>query len=361
MSHTPQPYYDLPSRSPGQTPMSPKPSGIRRFLSSTVLLGGIIACVLLASIGVSAAGGVVAGENERDHRATQTTTAELELQFNLGISDLDAGRYELAAQRFRWILDLDSDYPGVLESLAEAQRRMNEATISTQAPTLPPSGSANPEEIFSEAQGYFEAHQWENTITRLRELQMLDPRFREIEVKEMLYEALKSLGVSYIRGDRIEEGLFLLDEASMIRALDDQTEGERHLATLYATGQSYWDLNWPVVIQNFQVIYDTIPTYRDVADLLWEAHVMYGDQLSQQGSLCGAAEQYRTALEIRLDSETQEKYDLTAKDCASPTIIPTATTIGTSGPTPTAGPSPTGGPTPTGGVTLTPTPEWNIP
>jgi tetratricopeptide (TPR) repeat protein len=337
MSQTQPPYYGT-SPSPAPPPRPRRPSGIRRVLSSTVLLVGIIVCVLLASIGVGAFGGAIAGQKERGFHATQTTTAGLDLQFGLGLSNLEEGRYELAAQRFRWILERNPDYPSAAERLAEAERRINEAGGGTAVPTLPPSDTENPDELFAEAQSYFNDQQWENAITRLQELQALDPRYQEIEVKEMLYESLTSLGLIYIRGDRIEEGLFLLDQAAVIRPLEDQIEGERHLATLYITGRTYWGLNWPVVIQNLQVIYDTVPAYRDVAERLWEARVKYGDQLAAQGSQCGAAEQYSTALEIREDSVLQEKYETAASACAHPTLTATVTPEVTPGPTPTKTP-----------------------
>lgn len=353
------------SRSPEQTPTSPQEqsppvrgprTGIRRVLSSTVILVGIIACTLLTAILIAGTGGVIAGQKERDVRATQTVMADLDEQFLLGVSNLEQGRYELAAQRFRWILDHDPDYPGVTEHLAEAEQQLSQTGVSPDSqPTLPPSEASNPEELFTEAQTYYEDEQWQNAITRLRELEALDSTFRTIEVQEMLHESLKSLGITYIRGDRLEEGLFLLEQAAVIQPLDDQTEGERRLATLYMTGRSYWNLNWPVVIDNLRIVYDIAPNYRDVSPLLWGAYINYGDLLVELDAQCEAAEMYLSALELEEDAAVREKYDAASSACTQPATAPTATLLFTPESSPDPGSTSTPGPTSVPGVGPSPT------
>lgn len=351
--------YSTPTSLPRPSRRKLRMARVRQMMSSSLVTLGIFGCVLLTAVGFSAAGGVVAGQKERDVRATQTVVAGMDEQFNLGIANLREGRYELAALRFHWIIGLDPAYPGAAEWLAEAERLLSASGIGTQAPALPPSTSHNPDEIFAEAKGYFDSQQWENAITRLEELRALDPAYKTAEVRQMLWQAYKTLGLAYIRGDRIEEGLFLLDQAAAIQPLDDQTEGERRLATLYSTGKSYWGLNWPVVISNLEIVYATAPDYRDVADLLWEAYVNYGDQLNQSGAVCEAADQYETALTLRPDEEVSRKRAMAQSACdnGGGQVTPTPGSSTTPGPSPTPGATAT--PTPAG--SLTPTPEWNIP
>ena len=308
------------------------------------MLSGIMLCVVATAILLASVGGAVAGQKERNLQATQTTVAEIDLQFQLGMADLEQARYALAAERFRWILERVPDYPGAAEGLAEAERLQSQA--GTPQATLIPGSAENPDELFAEAQAFYDQQDWPNAIARLQQLQALDPRYREVEVKEMLYEALSTLGLAYIRGDRIEEGLVLLDQAEEIRPLDDLTEGERYLVTLYITGRSYWDLNWPIVIENFQAIYELAPEYRDVAQKLWEARVHYAGQLEALGAYCDAAAQYEAALDLREDSVIQEKYDQAAEACANPTPIPTATPLTAL----TRTPAPTPSPTSSGGI-----------
>lgn len=340
------------------SPPERKRHSIRRTLSTGAILLGTLVCVVIAAISVSALGGYVAGQRERSTQATQTAVAEIDVQYGLGLADMEAGKYGPAANRFRWILERNPNYPGAAERLAEAEQRMVQAEPT--ASILPPSTSQDPETLFAEAKGYYARQDWPGAIRRLQELQALDEQFRVVEVKEMLYVSLTTLGLSYVRGDRIEEGLFLLEQAEEIRPLDDQAAGERYLATLYSTGQTYWNLNWPVVIANFEAIYELAPNYRDISDRLWEAYIKYGDQLARQGAQCDAAFQYEAALALRDDSIVRDKHREAGTACANPTPLPTATPLGAN--TPTDQPV-TPGITniPDGDVTLTPTPLWNIP
>ncbi|MBN1311916.1 MAG: hypothetical protein JXB30_10895 [Anaerolineae bacterium] len=294
-----------------------------QLFSSTMMLGGIIACVLAAALGVAAAGGAIAGQNELNARATQTTTAEIGVQFAQGMQDIEQGNYALAAERFRWVLRVAPDYPGAAEGLVQAENALNQP--STPMATLAASSSQNPDELFAEAQEYYDAGEWANAIRRFQDLLVVVPTYREDEVKEMLYRALVTLGLQYVRGERLQEGLAYLDQASEIRPLDDQAEGERHWAKLYLTGRTYSDLNWAIAIENFRAIYDVVPSYRDVKDQLWKAYVSYGDFLAALGGHCDAADQYDEALAIRGSDEVRAKYDMAAEECANPTATPSPT------------------------------------
>lgn len=310
-------------------------SGLMRIFSSTIAMVAIIGCALLGAVGVAGIGGMIAGQNERNVRATQTATADISVQFSQGMSDLESGHYALAAQRFRWILQVAPGYPGAAEGLAQAESALSQT--STPLATLSPSGSQNPDELFAEAEGYYNATEWANAIARFQELQLVSPTYRDAEVKEMLHRALVTLGLQYVRGDRLQEGLTLLDQARAIRPLDDQAEGERHLATLYTTARTYFGLNWSITIENFEAIYEVAPNYRDVKDLLWQAYITNGDQLVALGAHCDAATQYEEALRLRRKDELQTKLDAAAEACANPTPTPLGDLTTTPDGTPGAG------------------------
>jgi tetratricopeptide (TPR) repeat protein len=321
------PDYDLLPPQQDSPPAGPPHPG-RQFVLSTLLLVIIVACAMAAALAVAAGGGVIAGQNQRNIQATQTTVADLDVQYSLGINDLQQGRYELAALRFRWIIERVPDYPGAAQKLAEAESLLAQGggvPSVIETPVLVPLQS--PEELFAEAQDLFNRQDWENAIIRLQQIQALDPAYQQIQVREMLYQALATLGLSYIRGDRIQEGLVLLEQAEAIRPLDDQTAGERYFASLYITGRTYWGLSWPVVIQNFQALYDVVPNYRDVASRLREAYTAYGDQLTALGAHCDAAVQYEAALNLQEDDTVREKYRAATEACANPTPTPSPTPL----------------------------------
>jgi tetratricopeptide (TPR) repeat protein len=304
-------------------------SRIRHYVSSGILVVGILGCVMISALVVAASGGYVAGQKQRNVSATQTTTVDIDVQYQLGISDLAEGNFQLAAERFRWVLDRRPDYPGAAELLAEAQSGVaaGSATNGTAVPTLIPSTSDDPEQLFNEGQAFYNSQDWSNAINRLEEVRGIDPTFRAIEVQEMLYTAYSTLGLAYIRGERIEEGLFLLEQAEQIRPLDDLTAGERYLARLYSTGHLYWGLNWRVVIDNFVAIYELAPNYRDVFPKLTEAYVEYGKQLVQSGAACDAVQQYDNSLALKEDQVVRDLKREAEEACANPTPLATATAL----------------------------------
>jgi|GEM_PF-1047358 len=330
-----------------------KTSYWHRLASSSLIYILILLCVLALAISISGIGGAVAGQRERDLRATQTTIVDLNLQFTLGLDDLQAGRYELAAQRFRWILQRDPARTDVAAALDEAERRLLNPDTTPTPTRVPAASGQDLETLFAEASDYYARQQWENAIIRLQEIQARDAGFREVEVKQTLHTALKTLGLIYIRGDRIEEGILLLEQAREIRPLDDLTEGEIYLATLYLTGRSYKQLNWAIAIQNFEALYAVAPTYRDVESQLLESYKSYGAVLTAQNAWCEAEQVYEAALTLENSAELQEEYEAAHRACSDPFFQPPSTTPGG----PATQPLPTGQATQEDPFTGIPTPR----
>ncbi|NDJ35021.1 MAG: hypothetical protein GYB64_10170 [Chloroflexi bacterium] len=328
------------------TEPNPRPdlsTGRRRTLGSLLIVVGTLLCVLITSLGISAGGGYIAGRRERSSYMTQTVSADLEAQYEAAQEDIANGQYSLAVQRIQFILQIDPDYPGAADRLAEIARLRNEANAPPPPPTpIPPSTAEDVDELYAEAAALYETQEWAGAIDRLEELQALAPDYQADDIQERLYEARRLLGLQYVRSDRLQEGVVLLQAADRIRPLDDQSAGELFLAELYLTGLSYWELGWNTVIRNLVIIYEIAPDYRDVEERLLTAYTSYGDQLVVSGSYCQAVEQYESALAIEEDDDLAGAAEDAADLCANP---------------PTAGASPSEpGSTPVGTVTLTPGP-----
>lgn len=297
--------------------------GRERLRSPLFVLILIGLCVLSAAVVMAIAGGLRAGQQTRDTYATQTTVAEIDLQYRLGLDNLAAGDYGLAAQRLSWVLERAPGYLDAAERLAEARSLGEGGVEAVVATPIPPSEADTLGEQFDEARAFYQRGEYEAAIDRLQTLQAIDPTYRTGEVQEMLYDALTTLGVRYIRSDdRLEEGIFLLEQASAIRPLDNQTDGERLLATFYITGEQYWGLNWAVVIRNFEEIYAVAPNYQDVATRLRQAYIRYGDQLAIGGAPCDAVSLYESAQRLQNDTDIQAKLDAAVEACENPSPTP---------------------------------------
>jgi len=308
------PRRQTPPKSSSRSKQGRKKVIIDKALYSTLGFFGVIACSTSFVVALSAGSGVAVGQRDRNIMATATTVAGFDLQYELGVDDVSNGRYAIAAQRFRWIVDRAPDYQDAQLQLQQAERQITSGGFQ---PTAPPSDSDNPAELYAEAQVFAEEEEWVNVINRLEDLKLIDPTYEEDAVNELLFEALETLGLIYVRGERIEEGLFLLERASQIMPLSDQAEGERIVAELYSDVQIYVGLDWAKVVEAYAEIYDRAPDYRNIAAELKNASVEYGDELAAEGDYCDAANQYQFALNLYeiLDEVVEQKYEDAADRC----------------------------------------------
>jgi len=109
--------------------------------------------------------------------------------------------------------------------------------------------------------------------------------------------------------------------------------------------------NWPEAIQILNEMMAIDPSYDDLLEKLYRAHLNYGWELMAQSQCSEALAEFRAAYELRPDGdEAQLGLEMVARYCAtpvpsqSPTVVPTATPPSTPGVTPTVVPTST--PTP---------------
>jgi tetratricopeptide (TPR) repeat protein len=304
-----------------ETTSSTGPARLTRPLS---LLGWSFACILLAVLGGCALAGYRAGVNQRDQRLRATQAAELQQQYDLGVADLAAGRHELAAERFQYILNLDPDYPGAAEKLAEAHAKMNHT--ATPAPTATPLPvSQDPAEIFALAQKAYTSGDWDGVIALLSQLHALDPDYKAVEADGMVFVALRNRGVARIQqGDEMEAGIFDLDQAKAFGPLDSEALNYRAWARLYLDAQSYWGVNWQQTVETLKLLYVLAPNFHDTSRRLYEATLSYAAQLAASGDHCAAAEQYAASQQLFVDPGVAEAQATAQAVCLlTPTPTPT--------------------------------------
>ena len=267
-----------------------------------LLIGLAAVAVVLAALASAAYAGYQVGTSQRQAAAQSTQAVDLQHQYELGLADLAAGRYEVAQARFEYILQLDPQF-------RDARQRLDQAGLALQAtatptPTLaPPTPTATPSaipsheaaDLFSQAQALFTAGNWDAAITTLGHLRAVDANYQAVQVAGLLYEALRNRGIDRIKGDAMETGIFDLDQAETIGPLDVQALNYRAWARLYLAALSYWGLDWQQSMQVLQQLYVIAPYFHDTSTLLYQATVNYAAQLAKSGDACGAAKHYAEA------------------------------------------------------------------
>lgn len=293
---------------------------------SLPLLIGLSLFALLIIAGTSALLGFRSGENERlKFESTQVAQQVFE-QYQLGLNDLEAKRYELARQRFEYVIEHDPDYPGVQDKLVLVRLELN----TTATPTLVPTPTLSPtpdlrgaEELFSQSQVLLAESMWGEAIDTLLKLRKDEPDYQTVKVDSMLYVALRNRGVERIlREGDLEGGTYDLALAEQFGPLDVEASNMRTWADLYKKGASFWGLDWGQAVFHFGQIIYVAPNLRDHTNMTATerfriAAIKYGDILASSKEWCLAQEQYEAAFSIGADPSVQPTASWVTQRCTN--------------------------------------------
>jgi hypothetical protein len=352
------------------------------------LLLGFFLLVFAGIIGVGF--GYLNGETELKTSVSRSIAIDIKTQFDLGMEDYKAGNYELARQRFEYVLQQDPDYSKGLEMLSETIHRLyeqvNDSGIQVTA-TFIPSATPSPtpdtreiDELVFVAQTQLMNEDWKNLVITIISLRDINPLYRVSEIDRALYLALYFGGIDKILEDGdLEGGLYDLSLAEQFAPLDSQASIYQEWARLYQIGMSFWGVYPDQSAYYFSQLAYAAPYLRDLSGVYAFtryrlALIQYGDQLAQAEDWCSAIEQYNLAQSlyedqslistiINVNEQCQlsiATYTPTPTITFTPTITPTITpTLGglTSTPefTPTLSATPEASFTPSLTSTMTPT------
>ena len=343
-----------------------------------LIIFSLVALLLIAA--TSAYGGYLSGINERTNFEGTQVAQQVDEQYQLGLQDLEAKRYELARQRFEYVIRLDPNHPGVTEKLALVLLELN----TTATPTLVPTPTLTPtpdlrgaEELYSQSQILLADGKWTEAIDTLLKLRKDEPDYQTVKVDSMLYVALRNRGVERIlREGDLEGGTYDLALAEKFGPLDVEASNMRTWADLYKTGASFWGLDWGQATFYFGQIIVVAPNLRDntnmtAAERFRIASIKYGDFLTVSKEWCLAQQQYEAALNFGSNPSVEPTATWVTKKCtnsqkedepppppaATPTIEAPATEAPPAEPTPTEQAPPTESPPPEPTSTPENTPE----
>ncbi len=277
--------------SPGATqPSDVTPPGrsYRKLLPWLAGLGAVILVLFGAAIG----SGYLSGSSEAETaRATQVAQTSQE-QFDLGVKDLLAGSYELARQRFDYILLLDPNYPGAAELLGKAEAALNVPTATPYPTGVPPTATptldvSSLQGLFDQAQAAFNQGDWSTTLEALITLRGTDLTYQAAQVDSLMASALRNRGLDQIHRGLLEQGIYDLDLAERFGPLDATANAWRNSARFYLIANSYMGLDWAQAATYFGQIcsggtWDSCAKYARAA--MEYGHLLAGDRGSMRGS-----------------------------------------------------------------------------
>lgn len=343
------------TRSAGAPPAGPDDTQPRRAIRPAdrrpwVLLGAVGVIALLALVVAAGTGYTSAVSSVQRTLAGQSASA-IDEQFNLGVEDLLAGRFDLASQRFEYVLSLDPGRSDAAELLERAREALFEPT-STPGPTptpitpTPTLDVASLDGLFGQAQVAFASNDWGRVIEAALVIRSRDPDYRRTELNSLLAQALRARGVQRILARDFELGIYDLALAERFGPLDGGAASWRNTAAFYTFANSFFVVDWARAAENFASLCNG-----DLWDACFKyarAAMEYGHQLMASGTPCAAATQYANSLNTRANPALEPTATWAAQSCWTPTPSPT----GSATATPTITVSPTVGPSATHTATL---------
>lgn len=280
-----------PSTESTQPAPSTAPAPLWRRIRWFVLL-------LVVAIVFAAAGGYVAGGQQRSALRSSDISQVTAQQFELGLQDLAAGHFELARQRFEYVIRLDPGYPHAAEQMAAALVGLKAPPATIPPPVTPTPNLAPVADLLAQAMAAYANRDWDITIDTLLALRAKDASYHGVEVDGMMYSSLRNRGLQRIRDEGLlEGGLYDLSRAERFAPLDKEAEDYRSWAELYLLANSYYGVNWAQAVYYFAQVYLVSPYItNDVYLKLATSAQRYGDELIIANDPCAAEEQYYQSL-----------------------------------------------------------------
>jgi hypothetical protein len=373
------PEYDLDDTQPvaATQPVQPNQhaqSQPRRRNPRRWLIGAGLALLFLLLLGSTIAYGAYQGyqaaQQDYQRQAVAQSAQSLVEQYTLAMMELNAGEYDLARQRFEYVLARDPAFPGAAEGLAQSMAVLFATATPTDpppTPTLTPTPDLRPfEDRFRQAEQHFEAGEWDALIDTLVALRAADPAYRTVDADSLLYRALLTRGLEKIR-DRgeLEGGIYDLSLAEKFGPLDSSASNYRSLARLYMIGLGFWEVYPEQAIYYFGQLAAAAPYLSDGSgwtsfERYYASILQFAGQLAAKEDWCAAQEQYELAQKVRPVSGVEPTLAFVIDQCSPPTatftptptggtltLTPTGTVEATLTLTPTFPPGPSLTPTPT--------------
>ncbi len=336
---------------------APPEAGRRwNWLGITVI---ILACAV-ATIILAGVLGYVDGVKDRK----ENLRAQALEHYRLGVAHMNDAEYELAEAEFEESIRMQPDLQQSWEQLREARARQGSVPTPTSVAVFVPTPAASPKPaptealpvptptdsaaakaaLLAEAEALYGRGAYLDAVAKVEQLLRQDPNYNRPQVETLLFNCYSREGLALVEQDRFEEALRYLDLALKLKPADASLKAERDLAAGYSAALSFWDADWEAAVRAFGDLVALRPTYKDVANRYYNAHVELAGMLGEAGRWCEAADWYEKALQLRADANVAARRDQMQANCANnvppPTLPPDATGAPASIGTPAAGATP---------------------
>ena len=266
-------------------------------------------------------------QDRKANEATQVAQA-VEEQFILGVQNMEEGRYYIAQQHLKYVLELNPNYPGIIDKLTEVELILNATATPTLEPTATPTpipftptpDSRGEAELLAQVEEHINNKEWSLAIETLETLRKRSPEYQAIDVDGMLFLSLRQRGVQKISEGNLESGIYDLSLAERFGILDTEADSWRTWAQYYIRGASFWEVDWSQAVFYFEQVAPMFPNMHDgtfwtASQRYKEALTNYAEALENEKKWCEAEEQYIKLRDYTGDSSLDELIAIIADKC----------------------------------------------
>jgi tetratricopeptide (TPR) repeat protein len=238
--------------------------------------------------------------------------------YTLGLSQLEAGDYELAIAEFQLALDHDPN-------LTDARTHLREAKDLAKAVITPTSQTRQDaaELLYRQAVAHFESGNLDQAVMVLDELRGLDAEFERQNVQTMLVTAHYQLGLNAVMQDRMDEAGTHFQTVLDLDPEYKDAQDQLNLVHLYSAALNHWGGDWSATAQALKGLYALAPEYKDVQARLHDAYSFLAQDYATAGDWCQAADEYAAAAEILPQEATIDLRDDARAHCQATAEAPT--------------------------------------
>ncbi len=245
---------------------SPEKKPRKRWFARILL--GILVFIIIVALG--GLGGYLNAVTQRINQEDKLVSTEVAQQFVMGLVNIERGEYEIARQRFEYILEIQPDNTAAAEKLTEILLLLNQSgtpIVTTSAPSatlVPTVDTRNLEELYAQALAFRDQQNWTALLETLDSLRSADAAYKVVEVDGMYYLAYRNRGMYRIQVEgNLEGGIFDITRAEMFGPLDVDASSYRRWAEDYLTGVSFWAIDWNEVVNYFAPLAINAPYLSD--------------------------------------------------------------------------------------------------
>jgi tetratricopeptide (TPR) repeat protein len=249
------------------------------------------------------------------------------------LQNIAAGNLDLAKRRLEYVIQIYPSFPGAANKLAEvmvsiAQTNQSVSNSNTVPVVVATLDTRNQSTIFAQAQQQLASEDWQNLYVTVNALRNVDPTYEALKVDGMYYLALRNVGIANIKAGNLEMGIYQFAVAEQIAPIDADAVNWRQYAVMYIDGEANWGVNWQVAVNNFSILYQSLPYFSDFngvtsKDRYANSLVGLGDTLETTYNWCDAATNYGESMGIMTIAGVSDKLSQAQEYCKNPPATPT--------------------------------------